>query len=883
VSVVELPTGTVTLVFTDIEGSTRLLRSLGDDYGRLLRAHRAILREAVAGNGGVEFGTEGDACFLAFGSAAAALAAAADAQVALAAADWPGGTRPRVRMGVHTGSPVVVDDDYVGIDVQRAARICSAAHGGQVLVSGATRDAAEPGPGQALRDLGHHRLKDLDRPEHLFQLVAAGLAEDFPPPRSLPTPSNLPAVPTSFVGREAELAEASELLARPGVRLLTLTGPGGAGKTRLALETGRALAPRFPDGVWFVPLAPVTDPARVGLAVVEALRLTNPAGRDSIDVVADGVRDWAALLLLDNFEHVAEACGWVGELLGRAPRVRVLATSRIVLGLTGEHDYPVRPLPSEEAATLFVQRAQAVRPHFTPDGGQAAVADICARLDGLPLAIELAAARLRLLSLDDLRRGLTERLPLLTSRARDLPERQRTLRNTIDWSYRLLAPDEQALLRRLSVFVGGWTWESAEAVVGAPEGSGRRGPGNPGGVPRETAELSQGGAPVDRDGPVDGLETLVEHSLVWRQETAASARFRMLATIREYAGERLEQAGERDRLRRRHASWFGERAQEAYLNIDSEDQLASLDWFDAEMANVRAALTWALERPGEPERLELALSLVRSLGYLWYTRGLTREALSWLDQIAAVAGDAPPDQRGPLLYWLGAFATRQGRAEQAAAAYTEAVELFTVADDDTTRVSKTLNALGAVALSQGDYAEARRRWDQALELARQEDSADARHTEAFIVANLGDLALEEGDAAGARELLDQAMELLAPRGDRWANAVIQRYLAEAWPPSASGRGPTRWCRRPCRCCGPGTSGPSWPTPWRSSRPWPPRRARPSGWSACWPARPPSAAPPGHPSATTSAPSWPGGWSRPAPPSAATCSPPPTTTSPGAGP
>ncbi len=469
---VELPTGTVTLMFTDIEGSTRLLRSLGDDYGRLLRAHRAILREAVAGNGGVEFGTEGDACFLAFGSAAAALAAAAEAQVALAAADWPGGARPRVRMGVHTGSPVVVDDDYVGIDVHRAARICSAAHGGQVLVSGATRDAAEPGPGQALRDLGHHRLKDLDRPEHLFQLVAAGLAEDFPPPRSLPTPSNLPAVPTSFVGREAELAEASELLARPGVRLLTLTGPGGAGKTRLALETGRALAPRFPDGVWFVPLAPVTDPARVGLAVVEALRLTNPAGRDSIDVVADGVRDWAALLLLDNFEHVAEACGWVGELLGRAPRVRVLATSRIVLGLTGEHDYPVRPLPSEEAATLFVQRAQAVRPHFAPDGdgGQAAVADICARLDGLPLAIELAAARLRLLSLDDLRRGLTERLPLLTSRARDLPERQRTLRNTIDWSYRLLAPDEQALLRRLSVFVGGWTWESAEAVVGEPTG-----------------------------------------------------------------------------------------------------------------------------------------------------------------------------------------------------------------------------------------------------------------------------------------------------------------------------------------------------------------------------------------------------------------------------
>jgi len=356
--------------------------------------------------------------------------------------------------------------------------------------------------------------------------------------RSLPTPSNLPAVPTSFVGREAELAEAADLLVRPGVRLLTLTGPGGAGKTRLALETARGLAIRFPDGVWFVPLASVTDPARVGLAVAEALRLTNPAGRDSINVVADGIGDWSALLLLDNFEHLAAACGWVGELLGRAPQVRVLATSRVVLGLTAEHDYPVRPLPQGAAETLFAERARAVRPRFALDGDRAAVADICARLDGLPLAIELAAARLRMLSLDELRRGLTER------------------------------------------------------------------------------------------------------------------------------------------------------AQAAYSRIDSEDQMASLAWFDAEMANVRATLAWTLERPQEPGRVALALSLVRSLGYLWYTRGLTREALSWLDQIAAAAGGAPPDLRGALLYWLGAFATRQGRADQAAAAYTEAVELFAVTDDDPTRVSR---------------------------------------------------------------------------------------------------------------------------------------------------------------------------------------------------
>jgi predicted ATPase/class 3 adenylate cyclase/Tfp pilus assembly protein PilF len=747
VIVVELPTGTVTLVFTDIEGSTRMLRSLGDGYGAVLRAHRAILRAAVSRHGGVEFGTEGDACFLAFPAAQAALAAAAEAQAALAAADWPEGAAPRVRMGVHTGSPVVVDDDYVGIDVHRVARICSAAHGGQVLVSGATRDAASGDP--ALRDLGHHRLKDLDRPERLYQLLGAGLAEDFPAPRSLPSPSNLPAVPTSFVGREAELAEVGELLARPGLRLLTLTGPGGTGKTRLALETCRTLAPRFPDGVWFVPLATVTDPARVGLAVVQALRLPDPMGRASIDAVAEHLGDWAALLLLDNFEHLAEVASWVGELLGRAPQLRLLVTSRVVLGLTGEHEYPVRPLPQESAATLFAQRAQAVRPRFSLEGNGelATVSDICARLDGLPLAIELAAARLRLLSLDDLRRGLQDRLPLLTSRARDLPERQRTLRNTIDWSYRLLAPDEQALLRRLSVFVGGCTWSSAEAVAGGD------------------------------DSPVDGLETLVEHSLVWYEETATATRYRMLATIREYAGERLEQAGERDALRRGHAEWFAARAQEAYLSLDSEDQMGSLDWYDAEMDNVRAALAWALEQPRELARGELALSLVRSLGYVWYTRGLTREALSWLDQLRAADGGGPPGLRGVLLYWIGAFATRQGRSEQAAGAYQEAVELFREADDPT-RVAKTLNALGDVAVSQGDTAEARRRWNEALALARQDQGTDARHTEAFVTANLGDLAFEEGDLAEARELLERAIELLAPRGDRWATAIVQRYLAK---------------------------------------------------------------------------------------------------------
>jgi tetratricopeptide (TPR) repeat protein len=295
--------------------------------------------------------------------------------------------------------------------------------------------------------------------------------------------------------------------------------------------------------------------------------------------------------------------------------------------------------------------------------------------------------------------------------------------------------------------VGGCTWASAEAVSAGD------------------------------DSPVDGLETLVEHSLVWYQETGGSVRYRMLATIREFAGEWLEETGERDRLRRRHAEWFAERAYQAYLRLDSEDQLGALGWYDAEMDNLRAALTWTLEGQGEPARLDLALSLVRSLGYVWYTRGLTREALSWLDQIVAMGPGGEPGLRGVLCYWLGAFATRLGRSEQAAAAYREAVELF-AADEDTTRVAKTLNALGTVAVSQGDGDEARRCWNEALTLARGDDGPDARQTEAFITANLGDLAFEEGDLATARRLLERAIEMLRPRGDRWAIAIVQRYLAK---------------------------------------------------------------------------------------------------------
>ena len=703
----ELPTGTVTLLFTDIEGSTRLVGALGDDYAGLLARHRAILRAAATANGGVEFGTEGDACFIAFPAAAPALRAAAEAQRGLAEAEWPGGVILRVRMGVHTGTPTVAEGNYVGMDLHRAARICAAAHGGQVLVSAAALAAMSAESGMlVLHDLGHHRLKDLDRPERLYQLAGPDGDEVFPPPRALPPASNLPAAPTSFIGRVTELAELDRMLTDPGVRLLTLTGPGGTGKTRLALEAGRAATSAYPDGVWFVPLAAVADPARVGLEVVEALGLANPDALPSAEVVSAHLRNRVALLILDNFEHVAEAADWIQRVLAGCPRSRLLVTSRILLGLSGEHEYPVRPLAlpgpagpgTSEAVELFAQRAVAVRPHFVLDErNRTDVADICTRLDGLPLAIELAAARLRMLTVAQLRQRLASTLPLLESRARDLPERQRTLRATIDWSYQLLTAGHRTQLQRLAVFEGGCTLDAAEAVAGS------------------------GGLDV-----MDGTETLVEHSLVWRDESLEPTRYRMLGTIREYALEQLERSGELEEVRARHAAWFGDRAREADSKLGD-----GLAWFDAEMDNLRAALAWTLAASDD----EAALELARSVGYVWHTRGLTGEALTWLSGIVGTAGGAGA-LWSRVLYWYTAFGDRQGGV--AVDALREASALL-AGDQDATRLAKALNALGEVAYRHGDHDEARQRWEEALALLNGSADPDDRVTAALVTANLATL------------------------------------------------------------------------------------------------------------------------------------------------
>jgi predicted ATPase/class 3 adenylate cyclase len=503
------PTGTVTFLFTDIEGSTKLLHELGDAYADALAEHRRLLREAFARHRGVEVDTQGDAFFIAFARARDALAAAAEGQAALESGPI------RVRMGLHTGEPLVTEEGYVGIDVHRAARIAAAGHGGQTVVSQTTYDLAGA---DGLRDLGEHRLKDLSAPERIFQLGEG----EFPPLKTL-YQTNLPIPATPFLGREPELGEVGETLARPEVRLLTLTGAGGSGKTRLALQGAAEAADDYPQGVWWVPLAPVREPDEV---LTTAARAVGAAGS-----LEGAVGDRRLLLLLDNFEHVIEAAPNLTSLLAACPNLNLMVTSRERLQLDGEHIYPVPVLARPDALTLFATRARAVRPDFEPNE---ALDELCERLDDLPLALELAAARTTVLSTEQLLNRLGARLDLLRG-GRDAEVRQQTLRATIEWSYDLLDPDEQRLFARFAVFRGGCTLEAAEGICEAD---------------------------------LDQLQSLVDKSLVRVRD---GGRFWMLETINEFADERLAESGEEDELRRRHAKFFLRLAESANLSTDTID------------------------------------------------------------------------------------------------------------------------------------------------------------------------------------------------------------------------------------------------------------------------------------------------------------------------
>ena len=517
----ELPHGTVTLLFTDVEGSTRLARLLGVRYDESLAAHRSLLREAFAAHGGVEVDTQGDAFFFAFERAREAVGAAAAAQRALAAHDWPQGEPVRVRMGVHTGEPELSPGGYyVGVDLTRGARICAAAHGGQVVLSRTTRDLV--GEDIEVRDLGDYRLKGVPRPERLFQLVAPGLGFDFPPLQAQQL-GNLPLPRTPLVGRREEIQQILDALG--GTPVLTLTGPGGIGKTRLGVEIARTVVESYSDGAFFVGLAGVDDPDAVPAVIARTLGVTEEPGETAADALVRSLRDRELLLVLDNFERLIAAAPLVADLVAACPRLRVLATSRERLHVTAETEYAVPSLVEDDGTELFLARAARARAARAPEPGPAELDEIraiCRRLDGLPLAIELAAARVRLLPLSEILMRLERRLAFLTGGPRDLPARQQTLMATIDWSYNLLEPDEQTALKYLAVFAGGFSLPAAAALLGDDEAALRL------------------------------LSSLRDKSLVVpRRGGDGGARFALLDTIREYALERLRADGEDDAAQRR--------------------------------------------------------------------------------------------------------------------------------------------------------------------------------------------------------------------------------------------------------------------------------------------------------------------------------------------
>jgi predicted ATPase len=568
----------VTFLFTDIEGSTRLLDELGAErYTSALSDHRALLRDAFGRHGGIEVDTQGDAFFVAFPTAPGAAMAALEAQAALAA------TRVRVRIGLHTGAPLVTSEGYVGPDVHRAARVAAAGHGGQVLLTAATAALlGEHVAGMDLRDLGMHRLKDLSSPEHIYQLGDA----EFPPLRTL-YQTNLPVPATPFLGRAAEIAGVVGLASRAEVRLVTLTGPGGTGKTRLAQQSAAELGDRYPGGVWWIPLASLRDPE---LVIGTASRIVG--ARNGL---ADHIGASEMLLVFDNFEQVVEAATDLASVLRACPNLRALVTSREALHLEGEHEYPVPPLAPSDAAELFSARATAADPSFADDGS---VAEICQRLDDLPLAIELAAARVKMLSPSQILARLERRLPLLTGGARDLPERQRTLRATIEWSYDLLTGEERQLFACMAVFRGGCTLDAAEAVTEAS---------------------------------LDNLQSLVDKSLVRHRDD----RFAMLETIREYAAERLEAGAEAEQIRRRHADFFIGLARAAEPHLQS-DEIEWVERLAAEQDNLRAVLDLFEADADWQSVLELAGRLHR----FWYLHSHFREARRRLE--SALAADPRP-------------------------------------------------------------------------------------------------------------------------------------------------------------------------------------------------------------------------------------------------
>ena len=691
----ELPRGTVTLLFTDIEGSTRLLQDVGEEvYVRALEDHRRLMRDAFTSHGGVEVEMQGDSFHFSFTDPRAAVLAAAQAQAALAEHRWE--REPiRVRIGLHTGEPVVTGNLYAGLDVHRAARVMSAAHGGQVLVSETTRPLLERElpDGLSLRDLGLHRLKDLSAPQRLYQLGE----EEFPTLASL-YQTNLPVPATPFLGRERELQEVSALLADETTRLLTLTGAGGSGKTRLAAQAAADVSELFPDGVFWVGLAALREPVLVTSTIAQVL--------GAKEDLAEHIGRKEMLLLLDNFEHLLAAATELAELLAGCPKLTLLVTSREALHLTSEHEYVVLPLRAADAVSLFHERVRATGVGLPANGE---VTEICRRLDHLPLAIELAAARTKVLSATELLERLEQRLPLLTDGARDLPERQRTLRATLDWSHDLLSAEEQRLFARLAVFAGGCTLEVVEEVC---------------------------------DTGLDTLQSLVEKSLLRHTD----GRFWMLETIREFAGERLKESGEADAERNRHARFFVEFADRRHADLRGGDAALWLQRFEDEHDNFRSVLAYLLENGDSAS----ALRLTGAVSRFWMIRGHLAEGRRWLEttlEASTVSATRPRALRG-----LALIAMEQGDVDRAAQAAAEALTLDREEGDDE-GVAQSMLLLADIAAYRDDLDTAARLWEDSAELARR---GGQRLELAIALYNLGHVARLQGELGRAQTYFEES-------------------------------------------------------------------------------------------------------------------------------
>jgi predicted ATPase/class 3 adenylate cyclase len=761
----DLPSGTVTFLFTDIEGSTTLWERDRVAMAAAVDRHLAALDTAIASHGGVHFKTVGDAIQAAFPTAPSAIAAAVAAQRTLQAEQWSDPPGPlQVRMALHAGEAVPRDGDYLAAPLNRLARLLAIGHGTQILL---TEVVERLGAGSlpvevSLRPLGTHRLRDLQEPEEVFQVVASGLPDQFPPLQSLPRHlTNLATPPTALIGRELEIASVLRLFETAGLRLVTLTGPGGTGKTRLAQEIGAGALDRYPDGVFFVDLSPLTDPGLVLPTIAATLGVREVLGQPVFQTLSGFFADKRLLLLLDNCERILAAAPDVATLLAASPTVSILATSRAALHIRGEHEVPVLPLPlpaadhlpslnelaQVPAVALFVDLASATRPDFALSADNAAaVAAICRRLDGLPLAIELAAARIKVLPPAALLARLEQRLPLLTGGGRDLPSRQRTMRDTIAWSYDLLSPEEQALCRRFAVFAGGFTLEAAEAVA-----------------------VPDAALPV-----LDGVVALVEQSLLQQMPGSdAEPRYQMLETVREYGLERLAAARDEDEARERHARHFLKLAERRVRGIQILMDLQSLTQLAPEQDNARLALTWF----DEHDEVDALLRLSSLLYGLWLAQGRYREGLGWLARGLEKSNHTPSTARVQALVAAGMLAIVQGDYERAAIFSHEGVALARALGDPLLE-GQALAIAGFLGYHRGEYGRAEDLLDEGHRYLSQLGShvPGALPDTGFSLLILGNIALVRGQFERAASHHEGALELFQLAGNDWGVGEAQAAL-----------------------------------------------------------------------------------------------------------